>query len=63
MEVSALFRDVCLRMTVMTRVLKMIRVAESSAIKEENWKNDRVVGQVSTFDYDSRGLLTLHDRI
>ena len=32
----------------------------SRRIKEENRKSERVVGQVSSFDIDNRGLLILH---
>ena len=32
-------------------------------MKEEHQKSERIVGQVSSFDYDSRVLLTLHHRV
>ena len=32
-------------------------------MKEEHRKSERIVGQVISFDYDSRGLLTLHRRV
>ena len=32
-------------------------------MKEGHQKSERIVGQVSSFDYDSRGLLTLHCRV
>ena len=60
---AAPIRDACLRMTVVTPLLEQIREAQQEAIKEEHRKNERVVGQVSSFDYDSRGLLTLHRRV
>ena len=31
--------------------------------QDEHRKSERIVGQVSSFDYDSRGLLTLHHRV
>ena len=49
-------------MMVMTPILEMIRGTQSEAIKEENRKRETVVGQVSAFDMDNRGLLTLHGR-
>ena len=33
------------------------------AMKEEHRKSERIVGSVASFDYDSRGLLTLHWRV
>ena len=53
--VNTLIRDMCLRITVVTPILKMIRDAQSEAIKEENQKSERVVSQVSTFNIGSRG--------
>ena len=32
-------------------------------MKEEHRKSEQIVGQVPSFDYDSRGLLTLHRRV
>lgn len=32
-------------------------------MKEEHRKSERIVDQVSSFDYDNRGLLTLHRRV
>ena len=61
--VSTLIQNLCFRVTVVTPVLEMIRVAQSEAIKEENWKSEQAVCQLSAFDHDSRGLLMVHDRI
>ena len=55
--------DVCMRMTVVTPLLEQIRKAQQEAMKEEHRKSERIVGQVTSFDYDSRGLLTLHRRV
>ena len=60
---AAPIRDVCMRLTVVTPLLEQIREAQQEAIKEEHRKSECVVGQVSSFDYDSRGLLTLHRRV
>lgn len=43
-EVSDPIYELCLRMTVVTLVLEMIRDTQSDAIKEENRKSKRVVG-------------------
>ena len=37
-------RDICLRMTVVTPLLERIREAQQDAMKEENWKSERIVG-------------------
>ena len=60
---AAPIRDICLRMTVVTPLLERIREAQQEVMKEEHRKSERIVGQVSSFDYDSRGLLTLHRRV
>ena len=39
--------DVCLRMKIVTSVLKMIRVSHMEAIKEENWKSEWMIGLMS----------------
>ena len=51
---AAPIRDICMRMTVVTPLLEQIWEAQQEAIKEEHQKSERVVGQVSSFDYDSR---------
>ncbi|CAH1446826.1 unnamed protein product [Lactuca virosa] len=56
-------RDVCMRMTVMTPVLDIIREAQVEAVRPENRKRERVIGQVSEFVTDSRGLMTFRGRI
>ena len=55
-------RDICLRKTVVTPLLEQIPEAQQEAMKEEHRKSERIVGQVSSFNYDSRGLLTIHRR-
>ena len=56
-------RDICLRKTVVTPLLERIREAQQEAMEEERWKSERIVGQISSFDYDRRVLLTLHRRV
>lgn len=50
-------KRICLRMTVITLVLEIIKQAQNEAVKKENRKRERIVGYISTFD---SGLLTLH---
>ena len=47
-----------MRLTVMTPVLDTIRGAQAEAVRPENRKRERVIGQVSEFVTDSRGLMT-----
>lgn len=56
-------RDICLRMTVITPLLEQIREAQVEGLKEEWQKCERIMGRVASFDYDSRGLLTIHRRV
>ena len=56
-------RGLCLRMAVITRLLERIREAQIEAMKEEHQKSERIVGELASYDYDSCGLLTLHQRV
>nr|KAJ0216576.1 hypothetical protein LSAT_V11C300117000 [Lactuca sativa]KAJ0218887.1 hypothetical protein LSAT_V11C300117040 [Lactuca sativa] len=60
---SATIRDVCLRLSVITLVLDTIREAQLEAMRPENRKRERVIGQISEFVSDSRGLMTFQGRI
>ncbi|CAH1437170.1 unnamed protein product [Lactuca virosa] len=60
---SAPIRDVCMMMTVVTPVLDTIREAQAEAVRPENRKRERVIGQASEFVTDSRGLMTFRGRI
>ena len=61
--VAAPIRDLWLRMIVITPLWEQIREAQIEAMKEKHRKSERIVGQVAFFDYDNRGLLTLHRRV
>ncbi|KAI3522357.1 hypothetical protein L1887_00076 [Cichorium endivia] len=56
-------RVTCLRMTVVTPLLEMIREAQEKAVKPENQKSERIKGQVSNMVKDSRDLMTRYGRI
>lgn len=56
-------RDVCLRLTVMTPMLDTIRGAQAEAVRPESQKKERVVGLISEFVTDGRGLMTFQGRI
>ena len=47
----------------MTPVLDTIRGAQVEAIRPENHKRERVIGQVSEFVIDSQGLMTFQGQI
>lgn len=72
MVTSDLIRDVFFKMIVVTPILEMIKRVWTDVIKDDNRKSERVVGrfrierivgQVSNFDINSLGLLTLHGNI
>ena len=46
-----------------TPLLEQIREAQVEELKEEHQNYERIIGHVASFDYDSRGLLTLHGRV
>ena len=60
---STPLRDVCLRLTVIAPVLDAIRGAQAEAVQPEMQKKERVVGLVSEFVTDGRGLMPFQDRI
>lgn len=43
-----------------TPLLERIREAQVEAMKVEHHKSERIMGKLSSFDYDSKGILTLH---
>ena len=47
----------------MTPVLDTLREAQVEAMRPENRKRERVIGQISEFIADSRGLMTFQGRI
>ncbi|KAI3518312.1 hypothetical protein L1887_06894 [Cichorium endivia] len=56
-------RVTCLRMTVVTPLLELIREAQEKAVKPENQKSERIKGQVSNMVKYSRDLMTRYGRI
>ncbi|KAJ9542555.1 hypothetical protein OSB04_029061 [Centaurea solstitialis] len=56
-------RGLCLRMTVMTPLLELIRKAQEEAVSDVNAKRERVIGEIPKLVRDSRGLLTRYGRI
>ena len=52
---SAPIRDVCMRMTMMTPVLDIIREAQVEVVRPENRNREWVFGQMSEFVTDIRG--------
>lgn len=60
---STPLRDVCLRLTMIAPVLDAIRGAQAEAVQPKMQKRERVVGLVSEFITDGRGLMTFQGRI
>ena len=60
---GAPIRDLCLHMIVVTLLFQQIRKSHVEAMNEEHQKCERIMGQVSFFDYESRVLLNSHRRI
>ncbi|KAL7592374.1 hypothetical protein Lser_V15G33379 [Lactuca serriola] len=62
-EVMAPIVDISLRMTVITLLLEQIREAQVETMNEEHRKSEHIVVHVASFDYDSHGSLSLHQRV
>lgn len=56
---STTIRDLCLRMTIVSPLLDMIRELQTKGIKEENWKKKSTRGHIPTFVTVRRRLLTI----
>ena len=56
--VGSLIRDICMRMTVISPLLDMIREAQVEREKKENWKIEKIQGQYPLFVMDSHVILT-----
>ncbi|KAJ9558815.1 LOW QUALITY PROTEIN: hypothetical protein OSB04_013429 [Centaurea solstitialis] len=60
---SLLLRVPCMRMTVSTSLIELIRQSQVEAVKADNQKKERIKGQVEQLATDSRGLLTRYGRV
>ncbi|KAJ9535388.1 hypothetical protein OSB04_un001497 [Centaurea solstitialis] len=58
-----LLRVPCMRLTVSTSLIELIRQSQVEAIKADNQKRERIKGQVDQLATDSRGLLTRFGRV
>ncbi|KAK1435339.1 hypothetical protein QVD17_01100 [Tagetes erecta] len=52
-----------LRMTITSDLFERIKVAQTEALKEENWKRERIVGQVKDLDENVSGVKTRFGRV
>ena len=50
--------NICLRMTVVSPLLDMIKKSQLEGLKRENWNLERIPGQIPLFVRDGRSLLT-----
>ncbi|KAL7601481.1 hypothetical protein Lser_V15G23980 [Lactuca serriola] len=53
----------CMRISVDSPLLELIREAQVEGVWEENWKIDRIRDEIAIFVPDSRGLLTCCGRV
>ncbi|GJX71286.1 hypothetical protein Tco_0308457 [Tanacetum coccineum] len=52
-----------LRMIVTSNLFDRIKVAQLEALKEENWKSERIASYIPYFEDDSQGIKTNQGRI
>ena len=60
---SSTIESLCMRISIDSPLLELIREAKTEGVKKENWKQERLTGEVDKFATDSRGLLTRYGRI
>ena len=53
----------CMRISVDSSLLRLIREARVEGVREENWKIERIRGEITKFILDSHGLLTRCGRV
>ncbi|KAJ9551721.1 hypothetical protein OSB04_015766 [Centaurea solstitialis] len=61
--ISEPIRGLCLRMTIMTPLLELIKKAQEEAVLDVNAKRERIFGEIPKLVRDSRGILTRYGRI
>ncbi|KAD3641749.1 hypothetical protein E3N88_30973 [Mikania micrantha] len=52
-----------MKIVVSSEIITQIKEAQVEALKEENWKRDRIKGQIHNLDEDERGLKTRWGRV
>ena len=52
-----------MKITVVSELIDRIKETQTEALKEENWKQNRIKGQVLNLEDDSRGLKTRWGRV
>ena len=50
--------DMCMRISIDSPLLDLISEAQAKGVRKENWKHERIRGDIDKFVTDSRGLLT-----
>lgn len=61
--VSSATGAMCMRISIDSSLLDLITEAQVEAVKKENWKHERLMGEVDRFPTDSRELLTRYGRV
>ncbi|GJV06266.1 putative reverse transcriptase domain-containing protein [Tanacetum coccineum] len=62
-EIEEVTRIHSLRMIVTSDLFDRIKAAQDEALKEENWKSERIASYIPYFEDDSRGIKTRQGRI
>ena len=56
-------RELCLRMTIDSPLLDLIREVQIEGSRRENWKNEKIKDQIDRFSTNNRGLMTHCGRV
>lgn len=55
--------EMCMRISIDSPLLDLIREAQEEGVRNENWKHERIRGKIDRFVTDSQGLLTRCGRV
>ena len=55
--------SLCMRISIDSPLLDLIREDQAEGVMKENWKQERLMGEVDRFATDRRGLLTWYRRV
>lgn len=60
---SPVVGSLCMRISIDSTLLDMIREAHAEGVKKENWKQERIIREIDKFTTDNLGLLTRYGRV
>ncbi|XP_023731913.1 uncharacterized protein LOC111879681 [Lactuca sativa] len=55
--------SLCMNISIDSPLLDLIREAQVEGVKKENWKQERISGEIDRFSTDSHGLLIRYGRV